>query len=126
MEDFISIRDSIFRIAEEIKRDRNDLYQKLLYICEKIDSLFSANDNYDWPMSRKNVQKYFGLTKSQIYNNKNRYLIKGKDYFIEGDRPFRTLYLERIGVIKIIMHSRSDKGIRYLKKIIWFIPIPKR
>ncbi len=114
--DLISIRNSLVSIAEEIKKDRNDLYQKLLEISEEIDSLFSENDEYsnNWPMSINDVMKNFDLTVGQVHNNKRKYLSKEKDYFVDR---WHTLHLARSGVIKILRHAKTEKGIKWLNKI---------
>jgi very-short-patch-repair endonuclease len=116
IEGLISIRDSLDRIAEEIKQDRNDLYQMLLEICEEINNLFSDNDDYSWPMSIDNVCKIFDFNRNTLNSHKNKYLQKGKDYFTEGSGRTRTLHFEQIGVIKILMHYRTEKGTRFLNK----------
>ena len=116
MENLISISNSLENIAKEIKEDRNDLANKLLEICEQIESLFSENDDYSWPMSINNLCKNFDLNRDTVHTHKRRYLTEGTDYFIEGSRPFRTCYFKRNGALKIFEHSRSEKGIRYLKK----------
>jgi hypothetical protein len=114
--DLISIRNSLVSIAEEIKKDRNDLYQKLFEISEEIDSLSSENDEYgnNWPMSINDVRKNFDLTVGQVHNNKRKYLSKEEDYFVDR---WNTLYLERSGVIKILRHAKTEKGIKWLNKI---------
>jgi very-short-patch-repair endonuclease len=114
--DLISIRNSLVSIAEEIKKDRNDLYQKFLEIFDEIDSLFAENDEFsnNWPMSITDVRKIFDLSVGQIHNNKRKYLSRGEDYFVDR---WNTLYLERSGVIEILRHAKTEKGIKWLNKI---------
>jgi very-short-patch-repair endonuclease len=112
----IPIRDSLINIAEEIKQDRNDLYQKLLEICEEIDNLFYENDDYSWPMSKNDFCKNFDLNDSSVRTHMRNHLIEGKDYFIEGMGRTKEYYFEKYGALKIFEHSRSEKGIRYKNK----------
>ena len=49
-ENLISIKDTLDKIAREIKKDRNDLYNEISEICEEIDYLLLDNDDYIWPM----------------------------------------------------------------------------
>jgi very-short-patch-repair endonuclease len=116
MEDLISIRDSLFRIAEEIKQDRNDMYQKLLKISEEIDSLFSENEDYSWPMSIRDFCNNFDINKNTANTHKRKYLTDGDDYFTDDTGPDRALHFTKCGALKIFSHCRSEKGARYKRK----------
>lgn len=113
--DLISIRDSLVGIAEGIKQDRDDLYQKLLEICGEIDSLFYQSDEYSWPMTISNFCRTFEMETSTVNSNK-KYLTKGVDYFVEGSGRNRAACFTKSGALIIFQHSRSERGTRYLKK----------
>lgn len=109
----ISIRDSLLMIAEEIQKDRNDLYQKISNICEDINSMLVDNDDYTWPMSIGDFCYNFKLNRNTVNTHKNNHLKKGKDYFTDGTGPNRALHFEKCGALKILDHYRTEKGTKY-------------
>jgi very-short-patch-repair endonuclease len=74
------------------------------------------NDDYSWPMSINNLCKNFDLNRHTIHSHKRKYLTNGEDYFIEGSGSSRSIMFEKSGAIKILMHYRTEKGVRYLRK----------
>lgn len=107
------MRASLLMIAEEIQKDRNDLYQKISNICEDIDSMLFDNDDYAWPMSIGDFCNNFGLNRNTVHTHKRRYLEEGKDYFTDGTGPDRALHFEKCGALKILEHCKTEKGARY-------------
>ena len=78
------IRGSLFKIADEIKKDRNDLYKKIIDICEEIGGMFSDTDDYEWPMSKMDFCDNFELNRNTVNRHIDINLKDGIDYFIEG------------------------------------------
>jgi very-short-patch-repair endonuclease len=111
----ISIKNLLSKIAKEIQLNNNDLFHQILNILDEIDDMFS-DDNYTWPMSINKFCRNFDLNKGTVMTHKRNYLIRGDDFFVEGSGPTKTLCLNKCGALKILEHSKSEKGVKYKNK----------
>jgi very-short-patch-repair endonuclease len=118
------VKSSIYEIAEEIKEDKNDLYDKLINNWDTIVRLFLYYDNkYSWPMDKKVFSNKFDIhietLNTKIRNLRIEGLLtegKGKDYFIDGRSSTATTDIYETGAQKILERTDSIEGSKYLFK----------
>jgi hypothetical protein len=116
----IPILKSIFDLAEEIKADRYDLYKKTLNICDELENIFPQTDDYDWPLSNKELSANFDLPVSTIKSRKQNLkdkLQEGRDFsFVDIGKKKPVVCYEISGAIKILSLKPSEKASKWLRK----------
>ena len=112
----IKIRDDILDIAENIKDNDTELYDKLKGISEEIDEINSDEDNYDWPMPITKFCNLFGLNRNTVHRHKARYLKRGRDFFTDRMGNTKATCFHKSGAIKILTKYKTDKAAKYLRK----------
>jgi len=116
MEDLMSIKDSLINTIKEISQDKSDVSNKLKGVCSEIDKVFMNDDDYSWPMSIRDFCNNFDINYRTALTHRSKYLKEEDDCYFYGSGMFRELYFTKLGALKIFMHSKSEKGIRYLRK----------
>jgi hypothetical protein len=117
----ITLRDSIFDIAQEIKEYSDDLFNKLMGVHDELENLFFTDDDkFDWPMEKYKFCREFGYNESTFATHvSNLKLKERKEYWVEGSGrrgPGVTgCYISQIGAIKILQKSKSEPAIKYLR-----------
>jgi len=123
-ETLYKVKSSIYEIAEEIKEDKNDLYDKLINNWDTIVRLFLYYDNkYSWPMNKNVFSNKFDIhietLNTKIRNLRLEGLLtegKDKDYLIDGRGKTATTDIYETGAQKILERMESIEGAKYLFK----------
>lgn len=116
------VKDVIYEVAESIEKEQNNLYIKLINNWNSIERLFfDFDNNYSWPMSKRDFESNFDLNSGTITNQIVRYrrrghLKEGEDYIIKGLGRNGTTYIYESGAKKILEIMHSIEGAKLLTK----------
>ncbi|MGP7985876.1 MAG: hypothetical protein ACLPPL_00310, partial [Desulfobaccales bacterium] len=116
----ITLRDSIFDIAQEVKEYSDDLFNKLMGVYAELENLFFTDDDkFDWPMTKEDFCRNFNINKITFAGHVGVLkLTKREEYWVEGSggrAGGTTCYIKKSGAIKILQKSRSEPARKYLK-----------